>query len=154
MIALIVDQAVTSRPEEPVEAKFRAAWHVFAQTCGQYLAPEPTYRAWFTHYPISQFGIDRVAREPVIKHRHFASPWQKHLSGAHVRLDAVVTRWPGVQLAHYTNSVVPASDGTGLHLMADLAVISELKLSATQARDWIIPRSSGCLQAVDVPRRV
>ena len=86
-----------------MEAKFVAAWEVFAQTCGQYLAPEATYQAWFAHYLISQFGVDRVAREPGIKHEHFREVrWRDKVKGSHVRLDAVVTRAPGVHLPRYS----------------------------------------------------
>lgn len=116
-----------------VARKFEAAWSVFAQTCGQYLAPEATYQAWFAHYLISQFGIDRVAREPIIKKEHFAeSPWKARVLGNHVRLDAVVTRQPGVMLPHYANRLVRAEDGSGLQILRDLVVISEMKVAATQ----------------------
>ena len=125
------DQVVED--ESSVARKFEAAWSVFAQTCGQYLAPEPTYQAWFAHYLISQFGIDRVAREPIIKKEHFAdSPWKARVLGNHVRLDAVVTRQPGVLLPHYANKLLRADDGTGLNILKGLAVISELKVAATQ----------------------
>lgn len=48
-----------------IGAKFRAAGEVFARTCAAAVAPEATFQAWFAHYLISQFGIDRVAREPI-----------------------------------------------------------------------------------------
>src|SRR5690606_14825029 len=88
---------------EPVARKFEAAWDVFAATCGQYIAPEATFQAWFAHYLISQFGIDRVGREPTIRIDPFMdSPWKEQLRGSgHARLDAVVTRTPGLQLPHY-----------------------------------------------------
>ncbi|EYR62092.1 hypothetical protein N866_11980 [Actinotalea ferrariae CF5-4] len=125
--------AVIGEKDEALARKFEAAWSVFAQTCGQYLAPEPTYQAWFAHYLISQFGIDRVAREPIIKKEHFGdSPWKARVLGNHVRLDAVVTREPGVRLPHYANRLLRAKDGTGLQILKDLAVISELKVAATQ----------------------
>lgn len=47
---------------EDIAAKFTAAWEVFARTCSAAVAPEATFQAWFAHYLISQFGIDRVAR--------------------------------------------------------------------------------------------
>lgn len=53
---------------EDIDRKFRAAWKVFAETCVNTLVPEATYQAWFAHYLISQFGIDRVAREPNFHH--------------------------------------------------------------------------------------
>ncbi len=116
---------------EPVEAKFVAAWGVFAQTCGQYLAPEATYQAWFAHYLISQFGVDRVAREPGIKHKHFNHRlWSEKVGGSHVRLDAVVTKSPGVHLRRYSGKRLD-SDTTGLDVLCRLAVISELKVAAT-----------------------
>lgn len=118
---------------EDVEAKFLAAWNVFAATCAQFLAPEPTYQAWFAHYLISQFGIDRVAREPMVKKEHFTdTPWKAQVKGNHVRLDVVVMRTPGVHLPHYVNRLDVSPDGTGLLRLRQMAVISELKVTATQ----------------------
>lgn len=118
---------------EDVQAKFEAAWQVFASTCAQFLAPEPTYQAWFAHYLISQFGIDRVAREPMIKKEPFAAtPWKALVRGDHVRLDVVVMRTPGVHLPHYANKLDVSPDGTGLIRLRQMAVISELKVTATQ----------------------
>jgi hypothetical protein len=57
----------TSAPAEHIAIKFEAAWTVFAQACGHFWAAVPSYQAWFAHYLISQFGIDRVAREPLVK---------------------------------------------------------------------------------------
>jgi len=122
---------VDTPPPEPVQAKFEAAWQVFAQTCGQYLAPEATYQAWFAHYLISQFGVDRVAREPGVKHKHFREArWLERVKGSHVRLDAVVTRAPGVHLPRYSPIYQP-HDTTGLDVLRRLAVISEVKVAAT-----------------------
>lgn len=123
---------------ENVQAKFVAAWNVFAATCAQHLAPEPTYQAWFAHYLISQFGIDRVAREPMVKKEHFAhTPWKAQVEGNHVRLDVVVMRTPGVHLPHYANRLDVAPDGTGLLRLRQMAVISELKVTATQGEGQI-----------------
>ena len=61
---------------EDVAAKFEAAWEVFARTCAHAVAPEATFQAWFAHYLISQFGSDRVAREPIFKHLHADWKWQ------------------------------------------------------------------------------
>lgn len=35
---------------EDIDAKFRAAWEVFARTCSAAFAPEATFQAWFAHY--------------------------------------------------------------------------------------------------------
>jgi hypothetical protein len=35
---------VAPAPED-VAGKFLAAWQVFGRTCGQFVAPEPTYQA-------------------------------------------------------------------------------------------------------------
>ena len=113
---------------EDVAAKFEAAWEVFARTCAHAVAPEATFQAWFAHYLISQFGIDRVAREPIFKHLHAGSKWQALVPGGEVKLDAVVMRTPGVNLPHYVHR---GGDGTGMESLADLAVISELKVAAT-----------------------
>ena len=117
---------------EDVAAKFEAAWEVFARTCANAVAPEATFQAWFAHYLISQFGIDRVAREPIFKHLHADSKWQTLVPGGEVKLDAVVMRQPGVNLPHYVHRA-PDKDGglTGMMSLADLAVISELKVAAT-----------------------
>ena len=78
-----------------IARKFEAAWNVFASTCAQFIAPEPTYQAWFAHYLISQFGIDRVAREPMVKKAAFKnSDWKAKVAGDHVRLDVVVMSRP------------------------------------------------------------
>lgn len=120
-------------PSEDVARKFEAAWDVFAATCAQFIAPEPTYQAWFAHYVISQFGIDRVAREPMVKKAAFTeSAWKAKVLGDHVRLDVVVMSRPGVHLPHYASSIDRATDGTGLQRLWDMAVISELKVTATQ----------------------
>ena len=117
---------------EDIDAKFRAAWEVFARTCADAVAPEATFQAWFAHYLISQFGIDRVAREPIFKHRDLGSTWQSLVPGGEVKLDAVVLREPGVNLPHYVHRVGSSpEDTTGMATLADLAVISELKIGAT-----------------------
>ncbi|MEK8229104.1 hypothetical protein NKG05_29005 [Oerskovia sp. M15] len=120
--------------QEPVARKFEAAWTVFASTCGQYLAPEATFQAWFAHYLISQFGIDRVAREPTLHISSFLdSPWKTAMGRrGEVRLDAVVTRRAGVSLPHYAGAV-RAADGTGLSNLEHLAVIAELKVGASSS---------------------
>lgn len=121
------------QPGERVQEKFVAAWEVFAATCAQFVAPEPSYQAWFAHYLISQFGIDRVAREPMVKKQHFAeTDWKSKVLGDHVRLDVVVMRRPGIHLPHYASTIDRASDGTGLLRLREMSVISELKVTATQ----------------------
>lgn len=128
-LALVLRQA--DRVED-IDAKFRAAWEVFARTCAAAVAPEATFQAWFAHYLISQFGIDRVAREPIFKHRDLGSTWQNLVPGGEVKLDAVVLREPGVNLPHYVHRVgTSPGDTTGMATLADLAVISELKIGAT-----------------------
>lgn len=125
--------ASVMKEDEGVARKFEAAWNVFASTCAQFIAPEPTYQAWFAHCLISQFGIDRVAREPMIKKAAFAdSDWKRKVMGDHVRLDVVVMSQPGVHLPHYASSIDRAADGTGLERLGNMAVISELKVTATQ----------------------
>lgn len=112
--------------------KFEAAWMVFAQTCGHFWAPEASFQAWFAHYLISQFGIDRVAREPIININGFPdSELKTRVGGGEVRPDAVVTRHPGIVMPHYANRIGKASDESGLGLLKELAVISELKVGAT-----------------------
>lgn len=120
---------------EQVATKFEAAWSVFAQTCSHFWAPEQSYQAWFAHYLISQFGIDRVAREPIIHVKNFTdSPLKTKVGGGEVRPDIVVTREPGIMMPHYANQLGKASDLSGLGLLKTLAVISELKVGAsTQA---------------------
>lgn len=113
---------------EDIERKFLAAWQVFAQTVEGVRAPEATYQVWFAHYLISQFGIDRVAREPIFKHLGAGSTWQALVPGGEVKVDAVVTREPGIDLPHYVHR---GGDGTGMHSLADLAVICELKVAST-----------------------
>lgn len=117
---------------EHVANKFKAAWVVFAQTCGHFWAPEPSYQAWFAHYLISQFGIDRVAREPIIHVRNFSeSALKTKIGGGEVRPDVVVTRTPGIMMPHYANRLGKASDKSGLGLLKELAVLSELKIGAS-----------------------
>jgi hypothetical protein len=113
---------------EDVQRKFLAAWQVFAQTVEGVRAPEATYQVWFAHYLISQFGIDRVAREPIFKHLHARSAWQDLVPGGEVKLDAVVTRGPGIDLPHYAHR---GGDGTGMYTLGDLAVMCELKVAST-----------------------
>jgi len=119
---------------EPVARKFEAAWDVFTATCGQYIAPEATFQAWFAHYLISQFGIDRVGREPIFRIGSFMeSPWKAQLKRTgEVKLDAVITRVPGLQLPHYAG-IVRSPDGTGLAVLEQLAVIAELKVASSVA---------------------
>ena len=115
---------------EDFDLKFRAAWTVFASTCAEAVAPEATFQVWFAHYLISQFGIDRVAREPNFKHRHFTSHYAALLQGGEVKLDAVVTREPGVDLPHYAHR--RGESGSGLETLNELAIIAELKVASTQ----------------------
>lgn len=129
-----------SSSSENVDRKFRAAWSVFSQTCSEFWAPEASYQAWFAHYLISQFGIDRVAREPIIKFANFSdTEYKRELRGGEVKLDAVVTLQPGITMPHYANGLARSADGSSLSLLSELAVISELKVAATQA-DGIIYR--------------
>jgi hypothetical protein len=122
----------TSAPAEQIAIKFEAAWTVFARTCGHFWAAEPSYQAWFAHYLISQFGIDRVAREPLIKDSDFTpSPLKDKVGGGEVRPDVVVTTRPGIMMPHYANRLGKASDDSGPGLLRDLAVISELKIGAS-----------------------
>lgn len=115
---------------EDFNLRFRAAWEVFSNTCASSIAPEATYQAWLAHYLISQFGIARVAREPIFKHAHFESDYRKHFAGSgEVRLDAVVNRVPGINLPHYAHR---GDSVGGLESISELAVISELKVSSTQ----------------------
>ncbi|QOT19312.1 hypothetical protein [Paenarthrobacter sp. YJN-5] len=122
---------MTTYPDEQVDIKFKAAWSVFAQTCGHFWAPEASYQAWFAHYLISQFGIDRVAREPKIHTKLFTSPLKARYKNGEAEPDAVITRRPGITMPHYANRLGKASDDSGLGLLKDLAVISELKIGAT-----------------------
>ena len=117
---------------ENIAAKFEAAWDVFEATCAHFVAPEPTYQAWFAHYLITQFGIDRVAREPKIKITDFTSDWKAMVPRTEVMLDVVVMKGPGVHLPHYANEFDRSVDGSGLHRLRRMAVISELKVTATQ----------------------
>ena len=91
---------------------------------------EATYQAWFAHYLISQFGIDRVAREPDFGHHSFTSPLIGRFTGHQIKLDAVVTRTPGIAMPHRAHR--DGKDIGGLPLLADLAVIAELKVASTQ----------------------
>lgn len=134
----VIPEARPAKADENINAKFVAAWNVFAATCAQFMAPEPTYQAWFAHYLISQFGIDRVAREPIVKKENFSdTPWKEQLQGSHVRLDVVVMRTPGIHLPHYANRLDVAPDGSGLLRLREMAVISELKVTATQGEGQI-----------------
>lgn len=116
---------------EDVAAKFTAAWEVFAPTCSGAVAPEATFQAWFAHYLISQFGIDRVAREVDFGHRdgavEFQSPLRERVPGGSCSLDAVILRRPGVYLPFRTFF----ADRTAADRLADLAVISELKVGTS-----------------------
>ncbi|MFB0836063.1 hypothetical protein ACX8Z9_13340 [Arthrobacter halodurans] len=135
-----MDGAPPLPQREHVERKFKAAWTVFSKTCGSYLAPEASYQAWFAHYLISQFGIDRVAREPTIHIKNFSlSDIRPLFAGQEVKLDAVVTRDPGIFMPHYANRLAKAVDGSGLGLLNQLAVISELKVAATQTNGLDYP---------------
>ena len=115
---------------EDFDLKFRAAWEVFASTCALSVAPEATYQVWLAHYLISQFGIDRVAREPNFKHKHFRSHYRESLRGNEVKLDVVIARSPGIDLPHYVHRESAGEGGIGA--LSQLAVIAELKVSATQ----------------------
>ena len=119
---------------EDFDLKYRAAWSVFAETCGAATGPEATFQVWFAHYLISQFGIDRVAREPNFNFRTGTSDYRERFqkpgrSGGEVRLDAVVARVPGIDLPHYALRV-DAAEG-GLSVLDGLAVIGELKVAST-----------------------
>ena len=97
---------------DDVAGKFEAAWSVFGRTCHPFTAPEASFQAWFAHYLISQFGIDRVAREPVIKHQHFASHWRALVPGGPVRLDNVVTPVPVANSSALGGGVTPFRAGS------------------------------------------
>jgi hypothetical protein len=112
---------------EDVDRKFRAAWEVFALTCGDAVANEATFQAWFAHYVISQFGIDRVAREPDIGLRHLTVD-RSRFPGNQIRIDLVVGRRPGVHMSHRAG----LDDRSGVSRIGELAVITELKVASTQ----------------------
>jgi hypothetical protein len=121
----------TTDPEgdENVDRKFRAAWQVFAITCCEAVAPEATFQAWFAHYLISQFGIDRVAREPDFGNRRIVSDYGAHFANSNsVMVDVVVTRTAGIHLPRRSS----LTDRSGAERLPDLAVISELKVASTQ----------------------
>lgn len=121
------------RPE-PVRFRHRQklTGSVRHRTCGHFRAPEASFQPWFAHYLISQFGIDRVAREPIININGFPdSELKTKVVSGEVRPDAVVTRHPGIVMRHYANRIGKASDESGLGLLKELAVISELKVGAT-----------------------
>ena len=73
-----------------IDAKFRAAWEVFARTCAAAVAPEATFQAWFAHYLLSQFGIDRAAPGPIFKHALLAQPGRAWCPAGGIKLDVVV----------------------------------------------------------------
>jgi hypothetical protein len=148
----------TTTPTENVHDKFVAAWDAFAATCAQSIAPELPYQAWFAHYLITRFGIDRVARQPMIKKTHFTdTALREKFAGDHVRLDVVVMRQPGVHLPHYASRIDRATDGTGLVRLQEMAVISELKVTATQwaariTQRWhAMPTSIRCCSRNSLP---
>lgn len=114
---------------EDVSAKFTAAWEVFSRTCEATRAPEATFQAWFAHYLISQFGIDRVAREPDFGVTDVDERWRRWFKGHQVMVDVVVTRTPGIDLPR---RAWLKDDQTGTRRLADLAIISELKVASTQ----------------------
>jgi len=66
------------------------------------------------------------------RRRDFGVEYRCDGPGGEVKLDAVVMRQPGVNLPHYVHRA-PDKDGglTGMMSLADLAVISELKVAAT-----------------------
>ena len=114
---------------EPVAQKFEAAWKVFASSCGHLWANEASYQAWFAHYLIGQFGIDRVGREVIINEKYF-----EHSPGlGEARPDAVVARKPGIMIPHYANGEARSSDKSGIGILKHLSVISELKVGASTA---------------------
>jgi hypothetical protein len=124
---------------EDFDLKYRAAWSVFTETCGNARAPEATFQVWFAHYLISQFGIDRVAREPNFNFRTATSGYRRHFqkpdrTGGEVRLDAVVARLPGIDLPHY--ALREDAEEGGMDALAGMAVIGELKVAST-ARDGL-----------------
>lgn len=74
----------------------------------------------------------------MVKKEDFAdTPWKRQVECSHVRLDVVVMRTPGVHLPHYANRLDVARDGTGLLRLRPMAVISELKVTATQGKGQI-----------------
>lgn len=119
---------------EDFDLKYRAAWRVFAETCSAATAPEATFQVWFAHYLISQFGIDRVARELNFNFRAVESDYRSHFqrpnrSGGEIRLDAVIARYPGIDMPHY--ALRPDAAVGGLSIIGGLAVIGELKVAST-----------------------
>lgn len=117
--------------EERVGTKFEAAWAVFSATCSHLWAAEPSYQAWFAHYLISQFGIDRVAREALFNLNYFEQSQRRgSVGGGELRPDPVVTRRPGITMPHYANRVAKAADKSGA-LLKELAVFNELKVAAS-----------------------
>ena len=114
--------------EENARAKFLAAWEVFARTCWNSRGPEATFQAWLAHYLISQFGIDRVAREISFNPTRIESSWQHKFPGHAVRLDNVVTNTHGIDFA----TLAFSDDRSGVRQLGRLRVISELKVASTQ----------------------
>src|SRR5262245_47939397 len=120
----------TGETPNDINRKFRAAWQVFSLTCRETIASEATYQAWFAHYLISQFGIDRVAREPSFDHRRFTSPLQQRFRGNELKLDVVVARSPGLEIPQWVHR--GCREVGGSCLLNELSVISELKVASTQ----------------------
>ena len=121
--------------QEQIVNNFEAAWHVLAQTCGHSWAPGPSYQAWFAHDLITQFGIDRVASEPIIQIIDLSdSALKSKGGGGEVRPDIVATRAPGITTPPYANRLGNASDLSELGPLKSLAVVSEFKTGASAQR--------------------
>lgn len=128
--------------DEDVNRKFKAAWLVFAETCRETRVNEATYQVWFAVYLVSQFGIDRVIREPDFDPRRSTSPLRDlFVNETALRLDVAVAREPRPNVPHRAlrdkaeqalDPEHPELHVGGFDLIEKLDIISELKVTATQ----------------------
>lgn len=121
---------------------FTQAWRDFTSATCTTVAPEATYQAWLAHFAIARFGVLRVVREIDFGTRYFGMH-QPRFRGPSVMIDIAVLRNvtadpPHVYLprrswlAARSTEFDERSPRSGLARLAELSIITELKVASTQ----------------------
>jgi hypothetical protein len=121
-------------------AASEGAWKQFCMVCGDTVAPEGTYQAWFAHFIMQRLSVLHVVREVDFGARHLGPDAGRVFPGDSLMVDIVVLREPIVMLprrAALADPVLPCgapNPRSGLERLGDFSVVSELKVDSTKSK--------------------
>lgn len=117
--------------------RYEAALENFGRSCFDLLANEAAFQAWYAASVMQEFGLTRVYREIIFDREHLlAAPGTGEVaafvtSKSELRPDLCVSWYPGVDARHHSTR----NGGTAAELLARMAVVTELKVTASTKDD-------------------